>query len=941
MRIINFSKFFLLLILCSLTFSISSDVSADEYVVKAEPEWSGFGRLAYEIENGSDKDIVVWDADTDWENGRKWTVRLDGIEDMDECNVIQPSLSKDGRWLAFSTDCDFYGQNPNFQNWIGIVNLENTSEWYPMTAGSNQIIDFNANNPSWDPTGSKLAFDSDILKTDGRRIFSINVYDQIDASAAGKISKMSQITQNNSKDPDYGPDADFMAVTTPGGIDRVWSDGAAGLISRHSYHESDIVAGGIVIRSNYSKNEIYGGDYGSDIEDYWGMLECDPRAEVFAYHTDGVIKGDDDVDDGSSKIIVTCEHGIDEKTPSSITSRDDYSTYASHRGNTDCCIGYFPEVSPDGRGLAYINEGGQIMAKIFWGGKNLNYQSGHFADNSDVSVGYNFSKDYSPISWSSYEKGLEDTEGLEIGVGAIGLKLDVGGGVNDIFKQEDSLEDQFDRQVQLEIDRINSYIAELDFQRESNLKILQFDIDSFMNNYNSFIEQEQKRVDDEIYMWEFNINDLTYQLENDLSYFDEQTNFEYSNRKLELENWDTFEKERRLSQIESDYNRGIEEAKMFYQEEYARHEFDYQIRVGDVNRNWDDELRWADEFYNNEISNAQNEGNNSEAEFLMEEKQRYKENIEFTRNIELDDAYNEYQFRIFDQQDTEANDYRNRELRYENEKSNLQRDLDNQFKQREADLISYSNQREIERLALKERLMFDLQNMEMQRDQRVSNIKQQVDLTIQQEMMNLQREEMNWDLRRQQIQNDYENQLRDFQNQIEQVKFQAEIDKERLSMDKAQFEAEMAQMENEIQLREFEAEDLYSTSISDLAKEAEMRMKDLEARRINEDWSEERYQEELADYDQWYLDRTYEVQSEYDKRMREIDFDQRQYQNFQTVVETNEIYQEGERGFFGNPIPGTVRQGGFTDDLSDPGNLAMIGIVVTVGTTLLQLARGR
>ena len=44
----NFSKFFLLLIFCSLTFSTSSDVSAD----KAEPEWSGFGRLAYEIENG-------------------------------------------------------------------------------------------------------------------------------------------------------------------------------------------------------------------------------------------------------------------------------------------------------------------------------------------------------------------------------------------------------------------------------------------------------------------------------------------------------------------------------------------------------------------------------------------------------------------------------------------------------------------------------------------------------------------------------------------------------------------------------------------------------------------------------------------------------------------------------------------------------------------------
>ena len=46
-----------------------------------------------------------------------------------------------------------------------------------------------------------------------------------------------------------------------------------------------------------------------------------------------------------------------------------------------------------------------------------------------------------------------------------------------------------------------------------------------------------------------------------------------------------------------------------------------------------------------------------------------------------------------------------------------------------------------------------------------------------------------------------------------------------------------------------------------------------------------------------------EIQSNYDSSMREIEFDQRQYQNFQTVVETNELYQEGERGFFGNPIP--------------------------------------
>ena len=904
----NLSKIAVLCAFSFIIFSSNSNISAD----RAEEDWSAFGRIAYEIENGSDKDIVVWDADTDWENGRKWTVRLDGIEDMDECNVIQPSLSKDGRWLAFSTDCDIYGQNPNFQYWIGIVNLENTSEWYPITAGSSQIIDFHANNPSWDPAGSKIAFDSDILKDGKRRIFTIDVYDQIDASASGKISSINQLTQKEAKDPNYGPDGDFMAALTPNGINRVWSDGNASLMSKHSFHESDNVGGGIVVRGNYGKNKFFG----EDIVEYWGMLECDPRAEVFAYHTDGRIKddGEDDVDDGSSKIIVSCEHGIDENTPTNITSRDDYSTYVSHRGNTGCCIGYFPEISPDGRGLAYINESGQIMAKAFWGGKDLSYQNGHFADNSDVGIG-NFSKEYSPISWSAYSIGLDGSEGLEIGVGAIELKLDVGGGVNDIFRQEDSLEDQFDRQVQLEIDRINSYITELEFQRESNLKILQFDIDAYMQGHNSYIQQEESRVAEVEYRWEFEINDLQNLLAFELEYFDEQTEFELVN----IQNMTQSDSSWRIQELELQYQRDIEDAKMFHQEEYQRFEFDYQIRVGDI-----------DNYYNGEIARAQSDGDNEFVEFLMQEKQREK-----------DDAFNEYQFRIFDQQAYETQDLQNREFDFQNQKANLERDIAREIQNRESNLINYTNQRALERDDLIARFQFDIESREMQRDQDVEMVRQQVEFALQQFNFNLEREEMNWDLRRQQIQSDYENQLRDFQNQIEQVKFQAEVDKERLSMDKEQFEAEMMQLEREIQSRQSDADNFYNDSLAELTIEADMRLQELENRRVDENWSDERYQQELAEYDKWYSDRTYEIQSNYDSSMREIDFDQRQYQNFQTVVESNELYQEGERGFFGNPIPGTVRQGGFTDDLSDPGNLAMIGIIVTVGTTLLQLARGK
>ena len=150
------SKLFIFIAVFSVILSFNVDL-------KADAGFSNYGRLAYEVNHGSDSDIYVWDVDTDWENGRKWLVRLEGINEMDECNIMQPSLSKYGDWLAFSTDCDYYGKNPDFKNWIAIVNMENLNEWYPLTASINNDISFNANNPTWDPTGSKIAFDSDLL----------------------------------------------------------------------------------------------------------------------------------------------------------------------------------------------------------------------------------------------------------------------------------------------------------------------------------------------------------------------------------------------------------------------------------------------------------------------------------------------------------------------------------------------------------------------------------------------------------------------------------------------------------------------------------------------------------------------------------------------------------------------------------------------------------
>jgi hypothetical protein len=54
-----------------------------------------------------------------------------------------------------------------------------------------------------------------------------------------------------------------------------------------------------------------------------------------------------------------------------------------------------------------------------------------------------------------------------------------------------------------------------------------------------------------------------------------------------------------------------------------------------------------------------------------------------------------------------------------------------------------------------------------------------------------------------------------------------------------------------------------------------------------------------------------------------------------------EIYGDEDRGFFGKPKAGALKTGGPGEMMQDPTMLAMAGLVVTVGATLLQMARGK
>ena len=956
MFIKKFSKLFVLALIVTSTFSLS-DSNVD-----ASGSWSSYGRLAYvsfDESSTPDRDIVVWDADTDWENGRKFLVRLDGILDQGECNQRDPSLSPNGKWLAFATDCDFYGYNPNFKYWIAAINLEDTSEWYPMTIGREKNSNFNSRNPTWDPTGSKLAFDSDIQ---GRsQVYYINFYDQIGSSASGKIDSFKKIGDRDQIwDPNYAPDGDLLTAMTPEGAVRLWADGTVGgLISKHKGDDIQFIGSPIIIRGAFGSND----QLGTDVQNYWripglmnddGTVNCDPRAEVFAYHTTGWIPGDGEhgIEDDSEKIIVTCEHGIDDESPEYLTSRQAFATNTSHRGGTGCCTAAFPEVSPAGEGIAYITRNGQIMVKRYIGD---DYESGHFADNANVSIAgmadfiigqdldYRLDlTDGSPISWSFYEKGLDAAEGaLEIGVGAIGLKVDVGSGVNDIFKNEESLEDQYDKQIQLEIDRINSYIAELEYIRESELKMLELDIENYMQQHNQNMDMNNRAIEDVKYQWEFQLKDLETRHQYELTDFDEMTQYNLNIKKEDLENWQTFEYQRQLDEIEQNRLREIEQTRTWYTNELQSIDREYQNRTREINNRWDDYLVYLDGYWNEIIQENIRDGDQEAIDYHNKRKARDQQDTETTRQRELEDAFNENQRSIWDLEDEKTFQDADTENRFARDKENTTKALANEKAIREQEIATSISNTERERSSLLERHKFEVEDYNLRAESSLQDVEMNIEFGNQQMTMELERREMQWDLRRQQIQVDYENQLMDYQNQKEQVKFQAELEKQRLSMDQAKLEAEMMQMQTDLTARQSETDRFYDESLMNLENESSTRLEELERRKSEQNLSEEEYQEMLSDYDRWYLERQYEIDSEYDQRLRELEFDQRQYQNMQTVIDNNELYQEGERGFFGNPIAGTVRQGGVTDNLSDPGTLAMIGIVVTVGTTFLQLFRGK
>ena len=944
-------RLFIITIIIPLTF-LSSYSDAFAYDSDEFGRDSAFGRLAFNILGETNNlMIAVWDADTDWDNGRKEIVDIDVCPEAD---YINPALSKDGSMLAFATNCDFKGLNPNNHYWIAVSRLgsDDLNEYYPMTIGT-KTLGYDSLNPTFNSAGNKIAFESNL--SGESRIYTMDVWNQIDEVNRDingyKITKRKEMSDEYAIDPYWGNGAEIV-VQTESGVGFMWADGSGYLndFNNKSGTPSEIFSGKftpyfanpVVVKSSFSKPQetIKNWNIGNISE-----RGCDPRSELFAFSTGGFNPPDAKryTTSNTAKIVLNCFHPLDKKSPSNLKTENTFATFEAIDNLNNGFEAMFPEPSPDGKSLAYVQPNGQVMIKKW---ENESYWTTHFAGNNNIRIPINYIEKGSPISWSYYDASqpLADLGGetINIGVGNISLGVDVGGGVNEIFgAQQDSLEQQFDKQVQLDLNRIESYIAELEFNVESELKFLEFD-------KNSWIAQEEKRLYDmETQMlgdskrnYDYVIEDLKRSQMIILENFDADTKRELINFENEYQSFEE-EKPLKLAAFEAGYAYELEDRQFEKQRRETESENSLNDRLSYLSSFWAGEDQKVENYYDSLIDSDRENNGGVNVGTYAQYKADALNNHAMTQENDRNNAYDEHYYRL-EQIERDTNyEFDEFYQRQERELLDFKRELDLQQNDILIGMEDYKAYRNTDREYTLSDQQYQMETTVNQQNMYLEETKFQVKREKDNFALDLERNQMQWDLREQQIMSNYEIQLQDYNNQKEQLLFQAELDKQMLVMDQAQMEMEMMQMQDDISSRQFEAEAEYEFQKRELQQENEEYMNSIEERRADEGWDDEQYQEELREYDKWLLDKQFEIDQRHEQGLRDIEFEKRQYNNLQTVVNSNELYQDGERGFFGNPLPGSIRQGGFEENLEDPGFLAMIGIVLTVGTTLIQLSRGK
>lgn len=958
---------FIFLVSLAITFGLvtNDEVSADYH----ENLWS-YGRIAWVAQGpNGDSDIMVWDANTEWEAGSKHKVHIK--ECGEESDEIHPALSNNGKFIAFATNCATSEIDSNGHWWIAVYDLESPDhEWHPITVPTGSTgLGHNSLNPTWNPSDSKLAFDSDV--DDPRKIYFVDVWDAISRTEAGENPDFHALTEVESWDPDWAPDGNVMALMTPKGPAKLFTDNAVlRPLAGHSGSKSDNNFSPIAISKKFGdlQEPATGHHWNFEglIEDSpnvnelreAGLVNCDPRAAVFAYSTDGSAE-ERHQDNGDPKIVVTCQRGMDPGTPEHVTSNAQFGNFLSGAGN-GMLNGSYPVISPDRTSIAFLSMEAATgdrkeIVVLRYEGYDW-HMEGFGSDDPNIYNSFGGgpkvwmnqprppgTKLTSPFSWSHYHNPLAESDSsLALEVGAIGLSVDVGGGVNQIFGSQETMGDQYDKQIQLEINRINSYRKELDFWLESELQRLQFDKDQWEANNVSRVEEEnQRRIEETKRGWESGISDNKRQMEYELKRYDEDSKYALQEREQNLENFLNNDRPQRIEEMEQSQAWQIQDADRRRENDKAELVRWRDENISNSQRYWKEETDYIKMYYQDLINDAIHRDDQSAVNDHMRERDHNIEDYEEYLQNELNGHNFSYDDELTNRQRNWAREDQDRVRDFESEKQNVMQDLDRIEEGFQREIDNYLEEQARNRESMRSQYEMNILNQQEQAAMEIESAEAEARNRL--EMLELERERMQaqWQMKEDQLYFEYESQQADFDRQVDEVMFNAEMDKQRFEMDQEQMEMEMQMMQDEISSREQDTDFMFNNNMESLRRDAEERMHEIERRKQEEGWSEEEYSNALAQYDEWYFNREFEIQSEYDQDMRDIQFDQRQYENFQSVVEQNEIYDDGARGFFGNPVAGSIRQGGFEENLEDPGFLAMVGIIITVGTTLFQVVRGK
>ena len=953
----NVSLIFSLIILSSALMFDSKKVFADE----------NSGRLALVVQNNS-LDIVVSDLNT----GEAFPIEFPGSNDSDE---IHPSLSRDGKMIAFSTNNnDLFPNDDSFNILVFMLEGSSAGSFYPITTMQWNGIEKDEFHPTWDPNGGKIAYSA--YNIDGKwndhkwsgetDIYYRDFYETIswydgaeetdferwNTESPGQVSLTVIEDGISNWEPSWSHEsADSIAYTSDRdersqiylllGIGIEGDDPGLGGI------EEIRVSNHLTANSDNNVNPelaVFNRDYG-EFE-----LNCNQDSPLIFYSTNGVL--DNRMNgEGGQKLVAACISGDDDNFI--------FGNWLSGDDNGDY-NGWHPKLLPGSNSLAFFTDD---QASIF-------IKTGPSGDNNrvwsdTVMEGFSWSN-----SSEELDLGREEEDDPDVSVNVFGgsVELDTGelfGSGEDRNQQEF---DRIDREIELEIRRLEAYKADaansvameerrIEFEREQfygQIEMQKMDVefvyqqrtegwgDEATEDFERAEEMDREQL-------ERNMGMQMKEVENNLLRHDED-----------------FEREKK--NLEEQHAFGLAQWQIQYDSDTERIKFDRDVWLAEFNirkeRELEDMTRWYDQELDREILEIQDEinfriANGEGIEDLIQHREFRKQDFEFEKQEEINNHAADKERELKDVQmnwefeDSSRLETLNRDI--ENDKFGKEREMEeflyywnSQREDRVRDVQNRKREYESSLQQLEDRWESNKRGFENNKQMELESAKYDYDNTMQQIQMEIERAEMEWEAELERARSNVQRSVEDFDFKIDQMIQEGEMRKQMVAMDQQQIVEEYSAKQDTLMSRRDQIENDYATSIEDANRDYENRIQEVENRRqycMDEGCDPEEIKEIIALETQIELDYQEDLgraESNYNREYSKWEFEMRNVSDVIEMGQREDLYEDGDRGFFSNPIVGSIKTGesDWEERMRDPGFLAIAGLVVTVGATVLQMVRG-